>query len=73
MAACTWLGCASATSFPVQIYTPTESCNIPQCSSVSFYCKAHDEEIEWLNPNNTVINSTSSSRIHSEIATATAF
>ena len=67
MAVCTCLGCASATSFPVQIVTPIESCNIPQCSSVSFYCIAHDEEIEWLNPNNTVINSKSSSRIQSEV------
>ena len=61
------LGCALTTSLPVQIDMSAETCTIPKCSSVSFHCFAHDEEIEWLNPNNTVINSTTSSRIYSKI------
>ena len=63
----TCLGCALTTSLPVQIDKSTETCTIPECSSISFYCNASDEEIEWLNPNNSVINSTRSSRIYSKI------
>ena len=35
------------------------------CSSVTINCQAR-EEIEWLNPNNVVINSTETDRIHSK-------
>ena len=35
-----------------------------ECSSVTIYCEG--EEVEWLNPNNVVINYTTTERIYSK-------
>ena len=41
-------------------------CIIPEYNRITLYCSLYGKDIEWLNPNNVVINSISTNRIHSK-------
>ena len=42
------------------------TCIIPECNSIILPCGLYGNNIEWLNPNNVVINFTSTNRMHSK-------
>ena len=47
---------AVATSLAVHIDNkPVPTCFIPDCTTVTIHCNAPGKEVEWLDPNNTVI------------------
>ena len=57
------------TTLSVYITESVISCVVSEsdCSPVTILCEPEDgEELEWLNPNNFVINSTEEDRIHSK-------
>ena len=66
---CNFLECVLTTVLSVYITDSVISCVVSEsnCLTVTISCEADfSEEVEWLNPDHYVINSTDEDRIHSK-------